>query len=246
MAFQCSDVLGCTKVNCIAQHNPTRENFLKEWIQNHKKDPKTQGDPIAQEHRNNAPPENTKTSPVLDTETQRKEQEEMDRKRKEAKKELERIQKEEENKNKNSVEENVEKIKDTYPTQTFFKHKIRGDGYCILNSTLKCLKHTGVVTISSKERLLEDLRVELHSNIEEYKSAINTEETDPIQELEEYTKTGQYNTNLGDLIIPLLSNQLGIRIVLLQQKGGLYVLEHEGHVYAPNYFTIQNSKCCHE
>ena len=87
--------------------------------------------------------------------------------------------------------------------------------------------------MSSKDNLLEDLRKELTTKIETYRQAINTLETDPIRELEEYTKSGKYNSNLGDLIIPLLSNQQKIRVVLLQQRDEEYVLEHEGHVYAP-------------
>ena len=230
MAFgQCYDTRGCRNEGCLAQHHPDREKFLEGWKKHNEKAENTHNDKTHITTRGSQ--KHTKKNDDKDNNTEEIEQKEIEKKHEEANRELKNLSKTTQDTGERQNNEEG-KINKRYPMNVFYRNKTRGDGYCIIQSVIKCLRHIGIA-VSSRDNLLEDLRKELTTKIETYRQAINTLETDPIRELEEYTKSGKYNSNLGDLIIPLLSNQQKIRVVLLQQRDEEYVLEHEGHVYAP-------------
>ena len=88
----------------------------------------------------------------------------------------------------------------------------------------------------TKRQTLDKMRQELYSDIDKYSKFINTLESDPIEEMNKYIKSGKYKLAIADLIIPILSKVLNICIVILQKdrNNGTYrVTNKDLHIFKP-------------
>ena len=89
----------------------------------------------------------------------------------------------------------------------------------------------------SKREVLDEMKVELYNNIDEYTNFINTLETDPVEEMERYISSGKYTSNLADLVIPILTKVLNIRIVVVQfdnDEQAYKIVNKDLHVFKAN------------
>ena len=149
----------CTKLRDALK----REKFLEEW----KKHNKIAENTHQQAHTINKDMhirgnENNDDGDNDQNKTEEMEQEEIEKKNEDAERELEHLMKKTQD---TSGKENEEEISKRYPMNAFYKQKSRGDGYCIIHSVIKCLRHIGR-TVSSKDKLLDDLHEELTTNID--------------------------------------------------------------------------------
>ena len=59
----------------------------------------------------------------------------------------------------------------------------------------------------------------------------NDEQIDPMEQMKNYKARGSYNSAIGDIIIPMMSDMLQIRIVILKGVGNDYVLQNREHIF---------------
>ena len=99
-----------------------------------------------------------------------------------------------------------------------------GDGHCIIHSVLAALKQrrTSVPTTSE---VLNKLKSTLQGDLDLLAPFINSNKTDPLEEIDAYIQLANFNSNIVDLIIPLISKILDVGICVLQldTAGVLYV-----------------------
>ena len=136
----------------------------------------------------------------------------------------------------NLVQRGDFELQHQYSKDDFRKIIVPGDGFCLIHAVIQSLKALDVQT-PPKEDLVKDLKLGLAENFDTYRSHINTTESDPIAEMEEYATFGKYNSDIGDFLLPLISNHLNIRIVLLMTKGEVYMETKDLHSYAPDSFA---------
>ena len=124
-----------------------------------------------------------------------------------------------------------------YDEKEFNQIIVRGDGHCIVNAVLVGLrqqrKNTPTTTM-----LLDQLQIKFKNNLEKYGAAIR-DDTDPIQEMEQYVHTKKYNTAFTDIIFPILADILDIDInILYQQKSEKrYEWRGDNYTFSP---TVKN------
>ena len=59
----------------------------------------------------------------------------------------------------------------------------------------------------------------LYHDIGNIKTFTNYDDTDPQKEMMNYIKRGKYNSTVADLIIPMISRALKVRIIILHNLG---------------------------
>ena len=132
----------------------------------------------------------------------------------------------------------IDEVKDSYPVTYFEKVKIRGDGLCMINSVTEIMKRK-MVRVTA-DQLIDQLTNELRHNIGQYMEFTNGLDSDPIEEMENYKKYRKYNSALADLIIPLMSQTMKIRIVILhldEEKATYNLVNRSMHIYSPEIFN---------
>ena len=136
-------------------------------------------------------------------------------------------------------------IRDKYAQEELDRVIIRGDGYCMVQSILKSMESERR-EVPTKEEMMKDIHKMLYEQIEEYRHYINAD-TDPIAEIEDYIKHGKYNAAISDLLIPMISKCLEVRIVILHanKRELTYELQNKNHIIAPDNYkdTIYIEKC---
>ena len=105
-----------------------------------------------------------------------------------------------------------------------------------MQSVLTALK--GSKQSITKEEVMEQMNDRLQKEIEYYKNYINNVDIDPIYEMREYIKHGKYNVAIADLILPIISETLKIRIIILHAniKEQTYKLLNKNHIITPQKF----------
>ena len=95
------------------------------------------------------------------------------------------------------------------------------------------MQYENVKAITSKDKLLDSVRLEILNHLDFYCNFINS--LDCVDELESYISNSsqRYDSDTNDLIIAALSNLLKCRILLLQEKSDVYALEHPHHCINP-------------
>lgn len=84
---------------------------------------------------------------------------------------------------------------------------VQGDGHCILYAVSLCLKEAGYDGPCDDKSLLSQIRSEILDNLGFYKQFVATNDTDQLKkELDDYIQNKQYNSGVGDLIVPVLAN----------------------------------------
>ena len=111
----------------------------------------------------------------------------------------------------------------SFPVANFVKESARGDGHCIIHSISSLLEKKGIVP-PKKSELLAKVKDVFQRDLDLYAPFIDGWETDPISELDAYINDASYDSNIADLIIPLLANMLGIGIVVMK-------LDHSNNMY---------------
>jgi hypothetical protein len=96
------------------------------------------------------------------------------------------------------------------------------DGYCLLNSVHQVLARNGTADMSVSI-IKTKLREESMTHFSHYESFLCAPTTCSSKEifqndLQLYLCSGVYDTDAGDLVIPLLCNALGITIVVFEQQ----------------------------
>ena len=102
----------------------------------------------------------------------------------------------------------------SYPEEQYNLVKVRGDGYCMINSVLVGLNQILPNSVSKPE-VLKKIKPTFLADIENYISKIESCTTDPIKELDEYVAFGKYTSPVTDIIFPIISNALHIEIQVL-------------------------------
>ena len=93
-----------------------------------------------------------------------------------------------------------------------------GDGHCIVNSVLACMKIAQQeFPFPEKDVLLCEIRKSVLLNLDYYGQFFNSEETDPIHEIDDINM-GKYNTPTNDLMLNIISNLLECQIIILQHN----------------------------
>ena len=134
--------------------------------------------------------------------------------------------------------EAINGVQDSYPLTYFEKVKIRGDGLCMINSVIEVLK-SKMISVTA-DQLIEQITDEFRCNIGQYMEFTNGLDSDPLEEIENYKKYRKYNSALADLIIPLISQTLNIRIVILEldEVTEMYNLVNRSlHIYSPETYS---------
>ena len=125
-------------------------------------------------------------------------------------------------------------LKISFPCSYFHQIRIRGDGHCMIQSVMESMHIENVE--EEKEEVMKKLELMLYHDIDDIKTFTNHEDVDPMREMTNYIKKGKYNSAVADLIIPMLSRALKVRIIILQKdyKSLTYNLQNnEHHVFAP-------------
>ena len=97
----------------------------------------------------------------------------------------------------------------------------------------------------TKDTLLNLACHEVINDLEYYGSFVNYEDSDLVQELEDYIRFKKYSSSTIDLVITAIANALCCKILLLQEKETGYQLECSDHVKSPMWdpqkplFTIR-------
>ena len=100
---------------------------------------------------------------------------------------------------------------------------IPGDGYCIINSIIHCMRQQKMKVIPSRDGLLQMLEYEILKHIEYYKDFVHVED-DFVGQLERYIKKASYGSDIVDLILYSAGNCLGLKINLYQLYENHYTL----------------------
>lgn len=118
----------------------------------------------------------------------------------------------------------IASLPNSFRVAEFVKTTVPGDGHCIIHSVLAALKqrHTLVPTTSE---VLDKLKSTLQGDLDLLAPFINSNKTDPLAEIDAYIQLAKFNSNIVDLIIPLISKILDVGICVLQldTDGVLYV-----------------------
>ena len=94
-----------------------------------------------------------------------------------------------------------------------------GDGHCIVNSVLACMKIAQQeFPVPEKDVLLSEIRKSVLLNLDYYGQFFNSEEIDPIHVIDAYINMGKYNTPTNDLMPNIISNLLECEIIILQHN----------------------------
>ena len=111
-----------------------------------------------------------------------------------------------------------------------------GDGHCIVNSVLACMKIAQQeFPVPEKDVLLCEIRKSVLLNLDYYGQFFNSEEIDPIHEIDAYINMGKYNTPTNDLMLNIIFNLLKCQIIILQHNPvtNNYALEIKLHILNP-------------
>ena len=136
--------------------------------------------------------------------------------------------------NKEIWEKKDQTLKISFPCSYFHQIRIRGDGHCMVQSVMESMHIENVE--KEKEEVMKKLELMLYHDIDDIKTFTNHEDVDPMREMTNYIRKGKYNSAVADLIIPMLSRTLKVRIIILQKdyKSLTYNLQNnEHHVFAP-------------
>ena len=94
-----------------------------------------------------------------------------------------------------------------------------GDGHCIVNSVLACMKIAQQeFPVPEKDVLLCEIRKGVLLNLDYCGQFLNSEEIDPIHEIDAFINMGKYNTPTNDLMLNIISNLLECQIIILQHN----------------------------
>ena len=85
---------------------------------------------------------------------------------------------------------------------------MEGDGYCILESIIKCLQNVG--RHINKSVVLNEIQEEILRQTGYYKQFMSLEDNDPVAEMTNYIKHGVYESDIGDMILHIVVNLLNI------------------------------------
>ena len=85
----------------------------------------------------------------------------------------------------------------------------------------------------TKDTLLNLACHEVINHLEYNGSLVNYEDSDLVQELEDYVRFKKYSSSAIDLVITAIANALCCKILLLQEKETGYQLECSDHVILP-------------
>ena len=120
------------------------------------------------------------------------------------------------------------------PCEYFHQIRIRGDGHCMVHSVMETLQIEDVGR--AKIEVMKRMERMLYHDVDDIKTFTNHVDTDPRREMADYIRKGRYNAAIADLIIPLLSRALNVRIIILHKdhEERTYNLIHSSHhVFAP-------------
>ena len=115
----------------------------------------------------------------------------------------------------------------------------KGDGYCILHSTIRCmeeLKGKETVTfVPNIRQLLDMVELEVLNNLAYYGSFINFAEVDFVEELSKYRHLKSYSNDTNDIVLFALANSLQCRIFVFtyNENNDSFINEHNGHCIYP-------------
>ena len=99
----------------------------------------------------------------------------------------------------------------------FVFKKIPGDGYCMVNAVLKGLE-AQIDNPPEFKTIIKQIAPAFQKDIEKYSSAIELTDTDPIRDIQTYTRTGTYSSSIVDFIFPILADMLNTTIIVLVHK----------------------------
>ena len=111
----------------------------------------------------------------------------------------------------------------SYPVSDFEKEQVKGDGHFIVHSVLSLLQEKGKSVPKLKD-LLTKIKEVFQENLEEYAPFVDGWETDPIEEMDNYVNNARYDSDIVDLIVPLIAKclDLGIIVVTLDPSVNMY------------------------
>ena len=81
-----------------------------------------------------------------------------------------------------------------------------------------------------QSQILEKAKEEM-KNYKMYLNYDEKREIDPMEQMNNYIRMASYNSPIGDIIIPMISTMLQIRIVILEDKGNYYGLANQEHIF---------------
>ena len=111
--------------------------------------------------------------------------------------------------------------------------KTPGDGHCLVHAVLTSMHYIGLNRVPTKDTLLNLAYYEVINHLAYYGSFVNYEDSDLVQELEDYIRFKKYSSSTIDLVITAIANALGCKILLLQEKQTGYQLKCNDHVILP-------------
>ena len=80
-----------------------------------------------------------------------------------------------------------------------------------------------------RKDVLEEIKVTFMKDIGYYSTYIDMEKTDPILQLNDYIRKGKFNTGIADLILIITSKVLKVKIIILQEEKGKYIIKRPSH-----------------
>ena len=105
--------------------------------------------------------------------------------------------------------------KTEFPVSNFTKGSVKGDGHCMIHSVLSALEKNGLTPLT-KEEILDLIKPSFQEDLEKYRPFIDGYSSDPIAEIDSYVTDANYNSNIGDFIIPVLADILKTRIIVME------------------------------
>ena len=85
----------------------------------------------------------------------------------------------------------------------------------MIHSVLSVLEKNGLTPLT-KEEILDLIKPSFQEDLEKYRPFIDGYSLDPIAEIDSYVTDANYNSNIGDLIIPVLADILKTRIIVME------------------------------
>ena len=97
------------------------------------------------------------------------------------------------------------------------------------------MHYIGLNRVPTKDTLLNLAYYEVINHLEYYGRFANYEDSDLVQELEDYIRFKKYSSlqSTIDLVVTAIANVLCCKILLLQEKETGYQLEYSDHVILP-------------
>ena len=95
------------------------------------------------------------------------------------------------------------------------------------------MHYIGLNRVPTKDTLLNLAYYEVINHLEYYGSFVNYEDSDLVQELEDYIRFKKHSSSTTDLVITAIANALCCKVLLLQEKKTGYQLERNDHVILP-------------